>query len=86
MKNGLEFFFISIEPLLRYLLTCLANSVFLGKFFSLAYCLQPIFWAVVQGQESKIGDILALEYNGVPASECDNAPLSYVHDIQRALY
>ena len=33
MKNGLYFFLKSTEPLQRYLLTCLANSAFLGRFF-----------------------------------------------------
>ena len=35
MKNGLDFFLKSTEPLQRYLLTCLANSAFLGRFFAL---------------------------------------------------
>ena len=33
MKNGLDFFLKSTKPLQRYLLTCLANSAFLGRFF-----------------------------------------------------
>ena len=36
MKNGLNFFLKSTEPLQRYLLlTCLTNSAFLGRFFAL---------------------------------------------------
>ena len=35
MKNGLDFFLKSTEPLQRYLLTCLANSASLGRFFAL---------------------------------------------------
>ena len=37
VKSGLDFFFILKlnEPLQRYLLTCQANSAFLGRFFAL---------------------------------------------------
>ena len=35
VKSGLEFFILKLnEPLQRYLLTCQANSAFLGRFFS----------------------------------------------------
>ena len=34
VKSGLEFFNLKFyQPLQRYLLTCQANSAFLGKFF-----------------------------------------------------
>jgi hypothetical protein len=34
VKNGLEFFILKFtEPLQRYLLTCQANSAFLGRYF-----------------------------------------------------
>ena len=36
MKRGIEFFILKLnEPLQRYLLTCQADSAFLGRFFAL---------------------------------------------------
>ena len=39
LKDGIDFFFKSTEPLQSYLLTCLANSALLGRSF--------LHWAVV---------------------------------------
>ena len=35
VQNGLDFFLKFSEPLQRYLLSCQANSAFMGKFFLL---------------------------------------------------
>ena len=76
MKNGLDIFLKSNEPLQRYLLRCLANSAFLGRFFCSG---QQLLWRGLVNFKIRnsrhIRDMYMIYFKNVDCKTRDFSPL-----------